>query len=544
LEKRYGENNMNQNNTNPNNINPNDINQVMKQMGMLQKNILQNMNQANKNQDKTDQNKPNADNKGEKPKTETKKIKVIMKFPLSYSLSDAGGQEAAHGEATVQLAEDSLTILPKFGEVIFLTFRDIIDLSEGDYRVRLILTSNETLTLFNLGYRYEDFLRVFAGLRNEMFLKDMLMQEGLRKSGVEADVVYLDGNGKEKLKGKGSLRLYDTGIVIIPEKADLARIPYSDISEIKDENLSLNINTESGEKITFSLLGRQFDPTVKVLSKVINELSLAVQSTLKELVPEANTAIIRQAARFMKEGKAARRTDIESVSPELWAAMEKKLEDSDIKDECDFLVSMAQKEKMCIGIKRGLMGGLTGDYIWFLIPIYSTNHQEPGNAVAMEAISEEGGGKATYFFRLVSRNAYQNFKSIDELHRAADDFITKTNRCMLTINFRREPIYLSDEKLAEPSYQKYRFAIQKIPSLQILRQLFIGRVIHSSPEQWKQDVTDLLQFNVTALDDSARWTKAGQDPDFSEEDVTGSSEEDAAEEPEADNDTDTTKQTS
>jgi hypothetical protein len=38
--------------------------------------------------------------------------------------------------------------------------------------------------------------------------------------------------------------------------------------------------------------------------------------------------------------------------------------------------------------------------------------------------------------------------------------------------------------------------------------------------------------------------KAGQDPDFSEEDVAGSSEEDAAEEPEADNDTDTTEQTS
>jgi hypothetical protein len=136
----------------------------------------------------------------------------------------------------------------------------------------------------------------------------------------------------------------------------------------------------------------------------------------------------------------------------------------------------------------------------------------------MEAISEEGGGKATYFFRLVSRNAYQNFKSIDELHRAADDFIAKTNRCMLTINFRREPIYIPDERLAEPEYQKYRFAIQKIPSLQTLRKLFVGRVIHSSLEQWKQDVTDLLRFNISTLDDTTRWTKAG-------EDVTDDSEE-------------------
>lgn len=460
----------------------------------------------------------NETNKNETNKDETKKIKVIMKCPLNYSLSDAGGQEATHGEATVQLAEESLTILPRLGEVIFLTFRDIIELSEGDYKARLVLTSNETLTLFNLGYRYEDFLRVFARLRNEMFLKDMLMQESLRKSGVAADIVYLDENGKEKLKGKCSLRLYDTAIVIIPEKADLVRIPYSDISEIKDEDFTLAITTESGEKFTFSMLGKQFDPTVKTLSKVINELALTVQSSLKELLPEANPAIIRQAARFMKEGKAARRSDIESVSPELWVGLEKKLETTGIKEEYDFLVSMAQKEKLCIGIKRGLMGGLTGDYIWFLIPIYSTHPQEPGNAVAMEAISEEGGGKATYFFRLVSRNAYQNFKSIDELHRAADDFIAKTNRCMLTINFRREPIYIPDERLAEPEYQKYRFAIQKIPSLQTLRKLFVGRVIHSSLEQWKQDVTDLLRFNISTLDDTTRWTKAG-------EDVTDDSEE-------------------
>jgi hypothetical protein len=507
IQGRCGENNMNQNNKIPDNINPNDINQFMKQMSELQKNVLQkNMPQMNMSQNKT-----TAPNKSEKPKDEPKKIKVIMQFPLSYSLRDAGGIETAHGEASVQLAEDSLTILPKFGEVIFLTFRDITELSEGNYKVQLALTSNETMVLFNLGYRYEDFLRVFARLRNEMFLKDLLMQENLRKADVAAEVVHLDENGKEKLKAKCSVRLYDTGIVIIPEKSDLVRIPYSDISGIKDEDFTLTLTTESGDKYAFSMLGKQYDSTLKTLSKIINELSLAVQSSLKEVAPEANPAIIRKAAQLMKEGKAARKADIESISPELWAGLEKKLEATGTKEEYDFLVSMAQKDKLCIGIKRGLMGGLTGDYIWFLIPIYSTNHQEPGNAVAMEAISEEGGGKATYFFRLVGRNVYQNLNSIDELHRAADDFITKINRCMLTINFRREPIYLSDDKLAEPGYQKYRFAIQKIPSLQTLRALYIGRVIHSSLEQWKQDVMDLLRYNISAPDDVSKWSKAGEE---------------------------------
>ncbi len=73
----------------------------------------------------------------------------------------------------------------------------------------------------------------------------------------------------------------------------------------------------------------------------------------------------------------------------------------------------------------------------------------------MESISGEGSGKATYFFRIVSRKDYPNFKSLEDLHRGVDNFIKRINRCMLAINFRREPIYLPDERLEEPQYQKY-----------------------------------------------------------------------------------------
>ena len=78
---------------------------------------------------------------------------------------------------------------------------------------------------------------------------------------------------------------------------------------------------------------------------------------------------------------------------------------------------------------------------------------------------------------------------------------------MLAINFRREPIYLPDERLEEPQYQKYKFAIAKIPALSGLRQLFIGRVIHRTPEQWKNDTMDLLKFNISTQDDTAKWRK-------------------------------------
>jgi hypothetical protein len=432
----------------------------------------------------------------------------VIECSLSYSLSDQSGQVTASGEARARVDEESLAISPEAGETLFFSLRDILEISEADYKIHLPLSSREGLTLFNVGYQYQDLLRNISQLRNEMLLKDMLMNEKLRKSGVQAEFVYLDETGKETQRGKCEPRLYETGIVLMPEKGELTRIPYSDILEFRSEDYTFTITSESGEKFTLSKMASQFDPFRKVVSDSMNQLALRVQSWLKELLPEADPTIIRKAARFMREGKAARRSDIESLSPELWKRLEMQLEIAGLNEEYGYLKSLSQQDRICIGFKRGLMGDLTGDYIWFLIPVYSTNSQDPGNAVAMEAASEDGGGKATYFFRIVSRKDYPAFKNIQDMHKEADSFIKGINRCMLATNFRREPIYLSDEKLADPQYTRYRFAIQKLPALQTLRRLFIGRVIHSSPEQWKQDVAELLKFNVTTLDDSARWAKA------------------------------------
>jgi hypothetical protein len=78
---------------------------------------------------------------------------------------------------------------------------------------------------------------------------------------------------------------------------------------------------------------------------------------------------------------------------------------------------------------------------------------------------------------------------------------------MIEINFRREPIYLTENQLESTQYTQYRFAIAKISSLRILREQFVGRVIHASREQWKNDVNCLLAFNTKSIDDNEKWNK-------------------------------------
>jgi len=467
-----------------------------------------------------------------------------MESALSYSILAETGKQVTKGEGKAKLEEDGLVVSPKFGETLSFSFREIIGIEAKNYKLHLTLGTREKLVLSDLGYDYEDFLRVLIKLRNEVLLKDMLMHETLKKSDVEAEFVHTDESGKVQ-KGEGKVRLYETGLVFIPEKSEMFRIPYSDLLEISEKGLGLAITTEYGEKLSLSKMGRELDPFKKALSDINNELQLKVISSLKELVPGVDSASLRAAARLMKEGKAAKRKDIEAINPKLWAGLENKLSSSGAKEAYDFLKGLSHEEKICIGLKRGLMGDLTGEYVWFLIPIYDIDSKKPGNAVVMEAIEVSGAateakeapketepavmggqevlkevekaeaaleaaGKATYFFRIVSRKDYSKFKKLEDLNKEVDKFITTINRCMLSINFRREPIYLPDEKLEESQYQRYKFAVQKIPSLQTLRSLFIGRVIHASPEQWKQDVTDLLKFNVGTQDDNARWVKSGE----------------------------------
>jgi len=435
-------------------------------------------------------------------------LQVIIACPASYSLIDAEGQSLEGGKGEARLDEESISILPDFSEAFRITFRDIAKVVPDEYRIRLALTAGGFIEIFDLGYHYEDFLRILGNLCNDILLEDLLMEDSLKKSGVQAHFAYFEDGKTETRSGECGLSLYETAIVIIPNGKEPVRIPYTLMDGVTDQDHTIIVTTDIGERFVLSMMGAQFGSVKQVLSDVMNELSLKVQSSLKELVPKASPLVIRQAARLMREGRAARRIDLEKISPVLWTELAKMLGVAGVKQEYEFLESLGQKERMCIGLKRGLMGDLTGDYIWFLIPMYSEDSKRPGNAIAMESASIEGSaGKATYFFRLIGREEYANTDSQKNLDEEVDAVIKNMNRCMLAINFRREPIYLSEERLAEPRYHKYQYAIEKIPELKILRELFIGRIVHSSVEQWQQNVLDLLTFNVNSRDDDDKWRR-------------------------------------
>jgi len=435
----------------------------------------------------------------------------------------------SEGEAKVVLNEQHLVLLPQLGEPIVFSYANIDEISEKDYKIDLITASKEKLTLERLGYQYEDFLFQLFKLRNELLLKYLLMEETLLQDQFYGQFLRKNVNQS----GNCEIRLYDTALVVLPQKAEPIRIPYCYISQINKGDYRLTITNEFGEEFIFSMLGEKFDPLIKALSDAQSRMMTRTQESIQEIIPEASGVTLSRIASLMKDGKAVPKKYIDQLSPNFWSCLTKRIMEVNLSAQYGFLSSLTPKDQIYVGLKRGLMGNLTGQYTWLLFPLKTAESNRLSNTIAFEAvITQEGmhqptalveemeeqtqqddpeehtpaSAGATYFFRIMGRKEYAQTED-EKLTEQMANFVKNINRCMIEINFRREPIFLSETQLENPKYAHYRYAVAKIPALKTLRSLFIGKVIHTSPKQWINNVNDLLTFNNKSLDNNEKWKK-------------------------------------
>lgn len=420
--------------------------------------------------------------------------RTLLECPLK--LQGFRGQDQ---EVIALLTDLTLELRPKYGDPLSYSYRDIAGILAEDYQVKLTIHGGDDLHLYHLGSKYSDFVRILIYQRNELIIADMLMRERVHKSGVSGDCSVHENDNQQPL-GSCEFRLCDTALLIIPQQHEPIRVPYSFIADVNEDNYTLTINSELGEAYTLSRMGREFQPFTGLLSDLINGLSAKAQALLREIAPAASPAAIHQAARLLREGRAAKQGELEQIDPAIAKGLEQQLISFGIEHEYDFLSSLAETKQQCIGFKRELVAVNSSEYIWFLIPIPKSN------IIAMEASSGPDSGRATYFFRIVSRAEFPGLDP-DQVREMADRLVMEISYCMLAINFRREPIYLPEEKLDEPRYSKYLHSVRIIPGLAKLREHFVGRVFHRNTEQWENDVKELLQFNVSIDDDNPKWAK-------------------------------------
>ncbi len=421
-----------------------------------------------------------------------------MQTHLEFSFDNEKGIELMEGEAEASLDKDKLSLRTISGNNVRVKYGDIRKINDLNHQIQLKLASGRTLNLSKLGYSYKRFYKNITEKRNEKIIKLLLLNESL-KGKFEGDFEYSDEETDSTKSDQDSeIRLYETSLVLVPKNIDPIKLPYGDISEIIKGDYVFTIKTSVGEELKIKKLGRSHKEFERKLDSLLGKLTKNIRSELEKLV-ESDHRIdevnLIEVSRLMKDGRAVKKSEIKNISKKVWRSIENSLDKIDIKKEYEFLISLSELNDVYVGVKRGLMGDLTNQYVWFLIPVVDNKRDQPRNAVFMEGSSvSKSGGKATYAFKVSQKeevlcNKEDKLKLLKERNK---DFIQKVNRCMMDINFRREPIYLTEDKLDDEKYSKYKFAIQNIPSLRFLRKHYIGRVIHRSKEQWRRGIRNIL----------------------------------------------------
>ncbi|MBP7796114.1 MAG: hypothetical protein KA059_04990 [Elusimicrobiales bacterium] len=415
-----------------------------------------------------------------------------MKFEAEYSLY-LNNEKIEEDSSVILFGEESLSIFPKTKQALSIHWQEITTIFYENYKVYITLICGKVIEIKSLGYKFEDFIRLASKFRNERLIKIDMVDEPLKKSITEASISYYSMD--KSFKDKAELHIYETSLVVFPDTHNFIRLPLKFIDKIKEGDYSIEITIENGERLEISELGKNFDHFKESLHTQINLLDIMVQNIISSFMPQADSFSIRTASKKINEGKLIKISEIEKSLPEFFTNLEKRIcsNETDTK-EFQYLFSISEKDKISFGIKKGLMGKMSGDCFIFLFFIKTNeNLLAVFESFSIDTKSKnETDNRASYFYRC---------------NTSFDDFLSFFNTAMTDINFRRMPILISDEKLGDPRYQIYNSAIYRIPNLKKLRELYIGRVIHSNFESWSNDINELIKFAGQNLMTGKRWTK-------------------------------------
>jgi len=412
---------------------------------------------------------------------------------LEFLLKNAEGKTQAEGSARGTLQGETFTLLTDRAETIRIVDRDVDAVREEGRVIIVRLATGAELTLSKAGRDHETCVRHLTEFCDRGLIRDLLMEEAEIFPTTEAKFKVQGSKSKvgtetgqpitpdSQLLSPAPCRIYlfESGLVLFRDGAEPVRIPFGIVDGVQDEGLNLAVGLDDGATWTLSALARSRDPFRNALVTGMDALQTRMQEALKTAFPGLDPAAIPALSRLFKDGRTVFKDDAESAGPGLWMSLEKAWAASEAAVTYSTLASKAGGAPIAFGIKHGLWGDLAGDYLFCLIPGLGEMIAWETTPLAPKEESDETEGRATYFFR---REAGADWRrEVDALARR-----------LLMINFRREPVYLAQDKLEDAAHAQTARAVRHLEPLRNLRKQFAGRAIHTTPEGWTKSVETIL----------------------------------------------------
>jgi len=450
-----------------------------------------------------------------------------------YPNRDGSGVQA--GPCQVTFDADTFTLTPSSNAPLAFDLGDIDLLVPAEHELTLTLYTGKKLVLHQFGKAFQNLAHDLLEAYRQRLVQCLLLEDLEEIARFDGFVELRSAVAPQRsFSSSAELRLYKSNLAVLPTQATAFQWRWAEVDAVAFDEATYTVTLPSGtDSLVVTKLAKRTHEFRERVEAGITEIAEKAAQALRQLFPFLTPEQFQQAATLMKEGQAAPLARLQAVHPKLEMALFQNVVDATLRPYFDALLAHTTAGGVYTGFKfireeeeengeatveqsseaaeageqgpqepqeqaasevtaRIVREGRESILHWFFFPLATrAGASRPGNLVAWEATSR--GGRATYFFRLVPPEQAKLLEDVPRADAVRDAAIRQLNRALTLLNFRREPIYLSDDELEmQPRYRRYAIACRKIPELRRLRASFLGRAIHTSPPSWRTQLESFL----------------------------------------------------
>lgn len=455
-------------------------------------------------------------------------------FGGKYQYLDQSGRLLQEGACRVQFDAQTFTLTPESGAPLAFDLGDFDSVVAAEWEIRLALFTGRSIVLRQLAKAYDNLAQGLTEAYRERAIRCLLLED-------MAEVARFGGQfefavpGAATRAGPAEFRVYKSNLAVLASASLPFQWRLADIDAVRFDAANYVVVLESGnERLKVSRLAKRTEEFLQCMRDTMNAAAAAGAQALHAAFPFLDPDQLQSIAALLREGRSAPVAKLAEINPQMPAALAANAVDKNLQPYYERLLARIAGPLLYAGFKLirpeeetsdpGAAAGQSAGEVspdsaaegasspddaadravdadvagpqalyWFFFPLAAKRGPaEAANAVAWEASSS--GGRATYFFRLMDPAQFSQVRDWASAGSAVDAAVRRIDRGLASLNFRRRPIYLSDEELArDPRYHRYAIAARRIPELRELRASFLGRAIHNSPESWQAQVESILE---------------------------------------------------
>ncbi len=439
-------------------------------------------------------------------------------FSGRFQHIDARGPVAQAGPCRVEFDDRTITIASPPAPPLAFDLGDIDVLTPAEYELSLTLYTGHRVLFTQFGKSFQNLSHDLLAAYRDRLVACLLLSDLPEIARFDA-TVRLENGGDRPVAGVAQIRLYETNLAVLPLDAVGFQWRLADVESCVFDEAAYAVSlAAAGRRLLVSKLAKRTAEFRERLEDALRVLDSKSASLLHDVLPYLTPDQVASASRVLREGRSGSLAALAGIDRRIERTLADSVIDARLRPYFDRLAAKAGQGQVRVGFKlirpeadddardeeetdaearqapAASDVGATGTggepaapatpaLFWFFFPL--TTGAGGRFVLAWEATSRTG--RATYFFRVAARpDARADAREVD----AAVDRIT---RALVALNFRRAPVFLSDERLdTDPSYRRYAIAARKLPEVRDLRNAFLGRAIHTSLDAWQKQVDQIL----------------------------------------------------